>query len=149
MTKLHEYVCSCDTCKNMCKKAPCHGTPEEMLAIMNANPRYMDWLHINKQWDTNMVFIRPVGPYAVDLIGQCPFQTSEGMCELHDKGLKPIEGRVAIHKGGEDGHPRKGIRASLAQSWEKPIGQAVLKEFRNRGGRSLWDCEMEEYRDQS
>lgn len=131
MTKLTEYVCQCDACKGMCERAPCHGTPKEMQAIIDAG--YGDRLWVNDQWDTEMVYIKPLpSPDSltggwVDLHGRCPFYR-DGLCELHDKGLKPLEGRTAIHA---EGAKARGfyLRQGIAKAWRKPYGQFVLKRF--------------------
>lgn len=121
----------------MCHRTPCLGTPEEMLAIKNAG--FGDRLIVIRIYDTFML-----SPDSIEsrdrfnywqIEGRCKFLTSKGLCQLHDLGLKPIEGRAAIHDGGEVSHPKAFIsdqrmfREGLARSWRRPLGQAIIKQF--------------------
>ncbi|MDR6548511.1 hypothetical protein J2810_004601 [Chryseobacterium rhizosphaerae] len=93
--KYQENSCSCDKCKNMCRHTPCMGTPEEMLRIAKAG--FQDklavtgWLVglINGTHDKEVTMIAPN-----KLENGCAFQDENGLCILHDLGLKPLEGRM-------------------------------------------------------
>lgn len=86
-----ELPCSCDKCKNMCK-SPCLGTPRDIEAIMDAG--FADKLSITK-WFVGAIM---AGEDPIDMIapaynnGWCAFRKEDGLCELHDLGLKPTEG---------------------------------------------------------
>lgn len=135
--KVPEYACSCTACKEMCERTPCLGTPEEMLAIKNAG--FGDKLVIMRYYDTYM--LSPDSFETRDrynhrsISGRCRFLTPQRLCQLHDLGLKPIEGRAAIHEGGEVPHDKAFIsdqsmfREGLARSWERPIGRLIIKRF--------------------
>jgi hypothetical protein len=57
--------------------------------------------------------------------GGCVMQRSDGLCELHDAGLKPTEGRVASCKGTpEDLHRR------MASTWDNPEARTLVAEWR-------------------
>jgi hypothetical protein len=56
--------------------------------------------------------------------GHCVFFTAEGKCELHDKNLKPLEGRLAIHDKFDDG-----LRTGIAYMWVSEEGIKVMKAF--------------------
>src|SRR5215217_5257258 len=92
-----ENSCACNICKNMCKTAPCIGTPDDMLRIINNG-------HIAKVspsiYMTAMV-IENLG-YPINLAaprrndnGSCSFHTKDGLCEIHD--IKPTEGKLVAH----------------------------------------------------
>ena len=70
-----ESVCSCDTCKNMCK-TPCIGTPEEMLAISKAG--FTKRLAVTS-WATGLI----LGTHdrVVTIIAPL-FDTKKGFCTL-------------------------------------------------------------------
>lgn len=91
-----ESVCSCDTCKNMCK-TPCIGTPEEMLAISKAG--FSDRLALSS-WAAGLILgthdrvVTIIAPLFDQKKGFCTFY-QHGKCELHSLGLKPTEGRYA------------------------------------------------------
>lgn len=134
---LREYSCSCEACKGMCERTPCLGTPEEMRAIQKAG--FGDRLVVINVHHTFMLspasdqIDRRFNHWPID--GKCKFLTKDGKCELHDLGLKPIEGRTSIHNEGEspdDPYNRldgQFLRRSLAKSWQRPIGKAIIKQF--------------------
>src|SRR4051812_31306994 len=84
--------CSCSECKKMCRTAPCIGTPEDILKIINAG--YIHKLQVTL-WGAGIPFglapLALVAPYMEE--HGCAFLSPEGLCELHDSGLKPTEGK--------------------------------------------------------
>lgn len=90
---LPKVSCDCSKCRRMCHVAPCIGTPADMHAIVKAGyghklapTTYAPWIAHG---------IAPVDLVAPRMTPKgCAFLTPEGLCELHDKGLKPTEGRV-------------------------------------------------------
>lgn len=88
--------CSCEKCKNLCR-TPCLGTPEDISALISAGyeSRLAPIL-----WGVGMLAgligypIKMIQPKIEDN-GWCTFRTADGLCELHDKGLKPLEGKLA------------------------------------------------------
>lgn len=95
--KYTENECSCEKCKSMCK-TPCVGTPDDMMKLINAG--YSERLS-RTGWaagimlGTHHKIIDIIAPLKDLEKGRCTFQTDEGLCELHDMGLKPTEGRFA------------------------------------------------------
>lgn len=117
-------TCSCDICKSMCER-PCWPTPEEAFALIEAGlgPRLMQ-----DEWVPAPQLLCPAligheGGYAPFIpYGKCTFQTADGLCELHNLGLKPFEGRMAHH----DHTVNKGLHPSVAETWANEEGRAVL-----------------------
>lgn len=64
-----------------------------------------------------------------DLRSGCTFQTTNGMCELHDKGLKPLEGRLAHHSlnAGD-------LHFEVAQLWDNKKGQEIVEKWKKERG---------------
>lgn len=69
---------------------------------------------------------------------RCTFLTPEGRCELHDKGLKPLEGRVALHYNNDDEADARrqdelsdGVRAYIVRLWREARGRF---RFNDAGG---------------
>ena len=90
--------CFCKTCQGMCKKVPCIGTPDEMEKIIDAG--FASKLMIQDFVGTNVLCPAAVGNEMSTRDynnGKCSFQDSNGLCVLHDLGLKPYEGRMAYH----------------------------------------------------
>jgi hypothetical protein len=55
---------------------------------------------------------------------RCAFLTKDGLCELHDKKLKPLEGRIIDHTIT----PEEGvvIRREILYMWDTPEGKSVV-----------------------
>ena len=54
----------------------------------------------------------------------------DGLCELHDKGLKPTEGRLSHHSMRLDNWtPKKSISWNVAKEWEDEDNAPVLEEI--------------------
>lgn len=95
--------CSCNTCKNMCMTDPCIPTLEEAHRL------------VNEGYPNKLNFTILAAPVAINLIGhpvklmapkfinnRCVFLDESNLCQLHEKGLKPIEGRFAHHEKPTD-----------------------------------------------
>lgn len=124
-------VCDCEVCRRFCKHRPCWPTPEEALAIMAAG--YGNRLMLD-YWvgspNTELVCPAIVGHEGTDAPswpkGQCNMQDDDGLCVLHDAGLKPIEGRIAHHSTGwpENGHEE------TAMLWDTKEGRTVVERWK-------------------
>lgn len=93
-----EQPCTCDKCKNMCKVS-CIGTPKDIEAIIDAG--YADRLK-ETMWMVGYLAVKEkpiamIQPTEKD--GWCVFRRPDGLCELHDRGLKPTEGVLALIMG--------------------------------------------------
>lgn len=129
--------CTCETCVNMCKRAPCWPTPEEAQRLIDAgySPRLM-----KNYWcaEDNIYVLCPArvgyegrtAPWFGEIDGseRCVFLTGDNLCELHDLGLKPIEGRVATCQGKG---PEGCLREDIAKLWNTPKGWEVLRKWEN------------------
>ena len=123
-----EQPCSCDKCKNMCE-VPCIGTPKDIEAIIDAG--YADRLKETK-WMTGFRLAREK---PIDMIqpaeesGWCVFRRPDGLCELHDRGLKPTEGVLASCKMiEEDNIPtyETSVLRAVAHEWVKVENFATI-----------------------
>lgn len=113
-----ESVCSCSQCKNQCR-TPCLGTPQDIGRLIDAG--YADRL-APTIWMVGMILglskkpIQLIAPKVVN--GWCTFRRPDGLCELHDKGLKPTEGRLAHHDlNKNDLDPRRNLTWLVASTW--------------------------------
>jgi hypothetical protein len=111
--------CKCILCKSQCK-TPCLGTPRDIIRLYAAG--YADRLALTK-WAAGMVM--GVVKFPVDMIqatinpetGMCTFY-KDGLCELHEKGLKPTEGKLSHHSYGMDTFkPSRSLAWLIAQEW--------------------------------
>jgi len=122
--------CSCSQCANMCQ-TPCLGTPEDMLKIVEAG--YVDRIALSAWWVGALAGVYPGG---IDLFaplqgenGWCTFY-KDGLCELHELGLKPTEGKLAHHsyEGGivDD---EKWLTWLVAQEWLKDENYETIEKL--------------------
>ncbi|PNP92061.1 hypothetical protein BFS16_12055 [Hoylesella timonensis] len=109
--------CKCRKCREQCH-TPCLGTPQDIERLIDAGyaarlaptiwaagiimgickkPIYMVQAKAGEEW--------------------CTF-FHDGLCELHEKGLKPTEGRLSHHSIKADNfHPAKSISWNVAKEW--------------------------------
>lgn len=128
--------CTCERCKDMCKR-PCWGTPEDIKAIIEC-----DYGHrlMADYWEadgaSNNKHIDVLCPASLGSEGEdapyftavgCTFQDENGLCELHDLGLKPTEGRLAFHDRDND----DGTHLRMALSWDTPEARQIIEDWRN------------------
>lgn len=107
----------------MCKTSPCFPDPAGALKLIQAG--FKDKLTVTI-WKGDLFgkeFLWPViAP--VKTGSGCIFLKND-LCELHDKGLKPMEGRLAYHKN-VDYH---NLRKNICFTWVNQYGIAVMKMF--------------------
>ena len=133
--KFRIFECDCEKCKTMCH-CPCVGTPDEVLELMEAG--YGDRLCLD-DWPSDVAGpdIHPAlkgyegarASYSVLSKDGCTFW-KEGKCELHDKGLKPLLGRLAYHDNSLTDYD-EGVDF-VRQAWDSPHGKYVLEEWKKK-----------------
>lgn len=110
--------CSCDKCKSQCH-TPCLGTPEDIERLIKAG--YGDRLALT-EWVAGVLMglcDEPIQMIQARLEdnGWCTFY-HDGKCELHDKGLKPTEGRLSHHSLKLDNfNPKRSLSWLIAKEW--------------------------------
>lgn len=110
--------CNCPACQGQCMRAPCLGTPEDILKLIDAG--YADKL-APTEWATGL-FLGKLS-FTVKMIqikrtvhGCVFFKNS--LCELHDLNLKPTEGRLSHHTiKAENFDFDKSLTWQVAQTW--------------------------------
>jgi hypothetical protein len=119
--------CSCTTCQFQCKRTPCLGTPQDIERLLDAG--YGDRLSATI-WAAGMMM--GIVNFPLPMIqakreeGGCTF-FKDGLCELHDKGLKPTEGRLSHHSITEENFSRtKNLTWNIAKEWLKIENEAVI-----------------------
>jgi hypothetical protein len=89
--------CKCNACKQQCKTAPCLGLPEDIEKLIDAG-------HGEKIFATGWaagIFMGVtndiVSMYQAELTPDGCVFLKDGLCSLHDSGLKPTEGKLSHH----------------------------------------------------
>ena len=129
--------CKCSKCKSQCH-TPCLGTPEDIKRLIEAG--YSDRLKITF-WAVGMIMGVSSSPIpmvqaTVGENGFCAF-FQDGLCELHDKKLKPTEGRLSHHTiTAENFKVSKSLSWNVAKEWTMEENfdtiKWVLGEFARR-----------------
>lgn len=138
----------------MCSR-PCWPTPEEANKLIQkgyANKLMLDyWNYYEDDWGGNIEILCPANPgyegedapsteaFSVfdmlsptDLTSGCIMQNEKtGLCELHDKKLKPIEGRLNHHSeviGGDDIINQ--THEAVAMLWKSKEGLNIINKWK-------------------
>ena len=125
--------CRCQSCKNQCH-TPCLGTPEDIQRLIEAG--YGDKLKPTL-WLVGMAIGRLNYPIAmvqaaIEDDGWCVFRQDDGLCSLHDKGLKPTEGRLSHHSIKAENYSfSKGLSYNVAKEWLESKNDDLIAEIMN------------------
>ena len=116
----HEWIqCDCPECRNMCI-VPCWPTFAEAEILIDEG--YSNKLVVDYWWGSRKMdcvkALRPLGDKEV-----CCFQQEDGLCSLHDLGLKPMEGKLALCKK----RTPKDLRDTIAETWACRIAQQFVR----------------------
>jgi hypothetical protein len=101
------------------------GTPKEIAAIIANGYANANQLVVSTDNDPSLDFtvVKPRGDDPTDPTkGTCVFYDN-GKCVLHDAGLKPIEGRVAIH----DKNTPRLLYHHLKRAWDTKLGRELIE----------------------
>ncbi len=117
VTGRYPVSCDCPRCRRQCL-TPCLGTPEDIRRLVEAG--YEKDLRFTF-WAVGML----VGRVAFPILMVQPQQTvhgcvfwRDGLCSLHDKGLKPTEGRLSYHTITEENIDfEKSLSWNVAREW--------------------------------
>ena len=122
--------CKCQKCKQQCK-TPCLGTPEDIRRLIKAG--YKERLAITHWW---VGIARGKLDFPVIMIqarqeenGYCTF-FRDGLCELHDLGLKPTEGRLSHHSITKENFKfGKSLSWNVAKEWMDMRNGEIVEEI--------------------
>lgn len=110
-TGMKPVSCKCNLCKKQCQ-APCFGTPEDMIKIIGDG--YKDRVVALEFKGTKVL-----APKYDNEKKSCTFFTN-GLCELHDSGLKPTVGKLSHHStDASNFNPKKSIHHFVMKEWEQ------------------------------
>ncbi len=124
-------ACKCEQCKNQCR-TPCLGTPEDILKLIEAG--YVERLKPT-MWLTGMALGKltyPIPMVQAETMdnGWCTFRREDGLCELHDLGLKPTEGRLSHHLITKENFTfSKSLSYNVAKEWLDPKNVKIINQI--------------------
>ena len=124
--------CKCKICQSFCQ-TPCLGTPEDILRLFDAG--YGDKLKLT-YWGVGMLYGVLNFPILMVQLSHQPTGCvlfRNGLCELHELGLKPTEGRLAHHiLTSENLSFRKSLSWNVAREWLRKENESVVNEVFER-----------------
>lgn len=127
--------CSCDKCKRMCH-APCFMSVEDAEKMLDAGyAKRLMFDDLPGMYDPGAI-LKPAlkgyegqqAPWDTSSMKGCTFWTKDKKCALHDKGLKPLQGRIAIH--GNTAYDGEYLAELSKEDWESPRGLAVIERWK-------------------
>lgn len=126
-------ACKCEACKQQCKRCPCLGTPADIEKLIDAG--YGDKIKATT-WASGILMgctNQFVHMYQAELTPTgCTFLKEDGLCSLHDAGLKPTEGRLSHHTQVPV-PPSKNLTWIVAKEWlddkNLPIVERIVEKM--------------------
>lgn len=134
---MSESMCACEECQAMCRRRPCWPTPfdaEKIIAAGMADRLMLDWWYDNAQ-DTTVYVLTPAisgrerGQSPAIPTGACTFLNQSGLCDLHDLGLKPTEGRESLCRD----RTAPDLHEQVANSWNSNTAQSNVEAWEKEG----------------
>lgn len=134
--KIVPQECSCERCKKMCH-APCCGSVEDFEKLIDAG--FADRLmfdnlpsYPNDGGDMLKPALKGYGgqqaPWATSSIAGCTFWDKNGLCQLHNLGLKPTQGKIALHENPHDYIDQ--YSEISKEDWESERGLALIERWK-------------------
>jgi len=125
--------CKCQACKKQCETAPCLGTPEDIEKLIDAG--YGSKIFATT-WASGIVLgiiDYPIEMYQAEFVPRhgCIF-FKDGLCQLHDLGLKPTEGKLSHHAVKTINHPNKHLSWAVAKEWLAPENAEIIKRIKQK-----------------
>lgn len=134
MGALNSVTCTCPACRQMCADSTCLPTPDEARDLIR---RGFGARLATYRFHPDPEKLAAVGPAPAGREGArdlpmtktgvpCTFFDGQH-CELHAAGLKPWEGRMALHD-----RPWQPIRMALLRSWAGRRFDSVVVALDNK-----------------
>lgn len=126
--------CKCTECKKQCT-TPCLGTPQDIEKIIDAG--HKDKIFAT-DWYAGMLMgitDKPIFMFQAELVDTTGFCTffENGLCKLHDSGLKPTEGKLSHHSTKMDNFKaNKSLSWMIAKEWIDPKNSDVIERIREK-----------------
>ena len=116
-------ACACAQCVAMCHRNPCLGTPQDIERLMAAGQGHRLRPTL---WLVGVAFGMPAVKMVQIASGPCAM-LRDGLCSLHDAGLKPTEGRLANCQA-RTGFLDSAVTA-VALTWLMPANRALVERL--------------------
>lgn len=134
LSQQEKHNCDCIHCQGMCYSSPCIPTSEDVEKMLLRG--------VPRQTMKFTIFYDVFGKKAYGMVAPlatgasynnryfpnaCIFIMEGNKCALHTNGLKPTEGKLAIH--GRSYLQTIELRVAVCQTWKSKAGQQLIKLF--------------------
>lgn len=131
-TKIKPKSCKCSKCKTQCITAPCLGTPEDIWNLIQAG--YIDMIKPTI-WGAGIamgVTNQLIEMYQAEFVNNeyCTFFVN-GLCSLHNVGLKPTEGKLSYHEPQNMYNPQLNLTWLVAKEWIDVRNQETINKIKS------------------
>ena len=122
--------CTCSACVEMCGICPCIPTPDEAEQMLDHGyGQRMSSREVYKI-DSFHILCPSVRGHECQhdmthFSGGCTF-LKDGLCEIHDSGFKPLEGRAVHH---DDDYSTEGMHEYIINRWDNREGRRVFRRW--------------------
>jgi hypothetical protein len=117
----------------MCRHRPCWPTPDDAQHLIEAG--YADRLMVDwwfdRDKDKTIYLLTPAlagcesGEAPAQPEGPCTFLDADGLCQIHDSGLKPSEGQLALCRNRT---PER-LHEQIARTWDGADAQRLIDQW--------------------
>lgn len=134
---LKETECRCKICQRMCHR-PCWGTPADIKKLIESGYEdrlTKDFWSTSEDLNKQIYILSPAlkgyesksSPFFPESELGCTF-FKYGKCELHNKKLKPTEGKLASCKEKEY-KEEPTVHELVAKTWDTEEGKKLVEEW--------------------
>lgn len=134
MSNLAPISCRCPKCRAMCSHSVCLPTPKEARELLRRGYALRMAVYQFKPGSDSDSYVGPATKGREDEVlnrtnyGACTFH-KDGLCELHDLGLKPLEGRATHHD-----RDWREARLQVVKTWKGKAFESVSSQLNRLKG---------------
>jgi len=126
--------CRCKECVGMCKRYPCWPLPKEAKElILRGFGEKLMLDNFEGKWEILCPAMKGYEgkriPNSAGIIPNCCTFLTNDLCDLHDLGLKPLEGREISCKSSLE---ERGVHTKIAMEWITKEGEEVVTLWKER-----------------
>lgn len=148
LKQFKEWQCNCRKCQSMCDR-PCFGTVSDIKKLIESgysDRLCLDWNVAQSNEAEDISFLTPalkdyegkLSPAWPQSRKGCTF-FKNGLCELHDLKLKPLQGRTAIHSFND-----KKLNKYLDKQFDE-VKEYIMQDWKAKEGQDLVDSWIREH----
>jgi hypothetical protein len=103
---------------------PCIPTPKEARKLLKLGYKLESKYFNSKETEDDVRVLLPMEAFS----GSCIYLDENCLCTLHDKGLKPLEGRLSLHGMNYKNAPHE----AMLDLWNSKEGTRAIKFYEKK-----------------